>query len=81
MQFGGVSIPESLFNAAYSGSLVVFAGAGVSMAKPVDLPSFDKLINHIKTYVDPGGFLRNRSCKKRSAGRFGHLYRNARAVP
>ena len=64
MQFGGVSIPESLFNAAYSGSLVVFAGAGVSMAKPVDLPSFDKLINHIKTYVDPGGFLRNRSCKK-----------------
>lgn len=63
LRFGGVYIPDSLFQAASSGNLVVFAGAGASAPDPVKLPLFNSLVEIIKTEVDPGGFLRNRGCK------------------
>lgn len=63
MQFCGVLIPDSVFEAAFSGNLVVFAGAGVSVPPPVELPLFNSLVDRIKLAVDPGGFLRKRKFK------------------
>lgn len=63
MQFGGVSIPDSVFNAALSSNLVIFAGAGVSAPPPVNLPLFNSLVDRIKSTVDPGDFLRERRHK------------------
>ena len=63
MQFGGVHIPDALLEATLSGHLVVFAGAGVSVPAPVELPLFNELVDRIKTAVDPGGFLRERKYK------------------
>ncbi len=60
MQFGGVSIPSNVFEAAISGNLVIFAGAGVSVPSPVKLPLFNSLVDQIKLAVDPGDFLRGR---------------------
>ena len=64
MHFHEVDIPDSLVSASYSGSLVVFAGAGVSMQDPVNFPSFDKLVANIKDQVDPASRLRGRKQKK-----------------
>lgn len=64
MHFHGVNIPEDLISAAYTGSLVVFAGAGVSMQKPVCFPSFNSLVTRIKDQVDPAGRYRDRRQKK-----------------
>lgn len=63
MQFGGVSIPDSVFEAALSSNLVIFAGAGVSVSPPVNLPLFNSLVDQIKSAVDPGNFLRERKHK------------------
>lgn len=63
MQFGGVSIPDSVFEAALSSNLVIFAGAGVSVSSPVNLPLFNSLVDQIKSAVDPGNFLRERKHK------------------
>lgn len=63
MQFGGISIPERIFEAALSSNLVIFAGAGVSVPAPVNLPVFNSLVERIKSTVDPGGFLRERKHK------------------
>ena len=63
MQFGGISIPERIFEAALSSNLVIFAGAGVSVPTPVNLPVFNSLVERIKSTVDPGGFLRERKHK------------------
>jgi hypothetical protein len=41
--FDTLDIPESLLSAQEVGKLVVFAGAGVSMGPPSDLPSFVRL--------------------------------------
>lgn len=60
MQFGGVQIPDSVFEVALSGDLVIFAGAGVSVSSPVELPRFNDLVDQIKLAVDPGDFLRQR---------------------
>lgn len=60
MQFGGVSIPDSVFEATLTGNLVIFAGAGVSVSPPVKLPLFNSLVDRIKSAVDPGDFLRER---------------------
>jgi hypothetical protein len=38
-----VDFPESLLDAQQNGSLVIFAGAGVSMPPPSNYPNFDKL--------------------------------------
>ena len=43
MRIGGVDFPEPLLNALREGRLVVFAGAGVSMGPPANLPGFREL--------------------------------------
>ena len=68
MHFHDVDIPDNLVEAAFSNSLVVFAGAGVSMQSPVCLPSFDGLISKIKQAVDPTGKIRERRCESLANG-------------
>ena len=43
MRIGGVDFPEPLLDALREGRLVVFAGAGVSVGPPANLPSFREL--------------------------------------
>ena len=43
MRIGGVDFPEPLLNALWERQLVVFAGAGVSMGPPANLPGFREL--------------------------------------
>jgi hypothetical protein len=47
VRIGEIEFPAELVNAARSNRLVVFAGAGVSMGPPADLPSFWKLVEHV----------------------------------
>ena len=47
MKIGGVDFPEPLLNALRDGKLVVFAGAGVSMGAPANLPSFHCLAKQV----------------------------------
>ncbi len=47
MRFGGVDFPSALLEAQAKGELVIFAGAGVSMASPSDLPDFPTLANNL----------------------------------
>src|SRR5690349_9043853 len=42
-----VNLPEELLRAQREGRLVVFAGAGVSMGPPSNLPSFEKLVERL----------------------------------
>ncbi len=44
---GEVDIPQELLDAQSDGNLVVFAGAGVSMGEPSNLPSFEDLAKQI----------------------------------
>lgn len=60
MFFHNIEIPENLVRASYEGSLVIFAGAGVSMQEPVGLPNFEKLIKIIKDRCDPGNYKREK---------------------
>ena len=43
MRIGGVDFPEPMLNALRDGRLVIFAGAGVSMGPPANLPGFREL--------------------------------------
>ncbi len=43
MRFGKIDFPELLLKALRNDNLVIFAGAGVSMGEPANLPSFPKL--------------------------------------
>lgn len=43
MKIGAIQFPESILAAIRDGRLVVFAGAGVSMGEPANLPSFGTL--------------------------------------
>ena len=47
MMIKDVIFPEPLLNALRDGRLVVFAGAGVSMESPAELPSFRKLAERV----------------------------------
>lgn len=47
MFFDYIDIPDELIEAQEEGNLVVFAGAGVSMGKPSNLPSFRELAEKI----------------------------------
>jgi hypothetical protein len=47
MRIGSTDFPEPLLNALRDGRLVVFAGAGVSMGPPANLPSFRELAHQI----------------------------------
>ena len=47
MKIAGVEFPERLLNALSDGHLVVFAGAGVSMGRPAELPDFKGLARRV----------------------------------
>ena len=47
MKIAGIDFPKSLLNALRDGELIVFAGAGVSMGDPANLPSFKCLARAI----------------------------------
>ncbi len=47
MLIGEIEFPESLIEAQKRGTLVVFAGAGVSMGPPANLPSFENLADEV----------------------------------
>jgi len=47
MLFGKLDLPDEVWQAAIGGRLVVFAGAGVSMGEPSNLPSFDGLAEQV----------------------------------
>jgi hypothetical protein len=46
-RFGQVDFPEAVLNAQREARLVIFAGAGVSMPSPSDLPSFSTLAQQL----------------------------------
>jgi len=48
-----VNLPEALIDAQHEGQLVVFAGAGVSMGPPSNLPSFEALADAVAQGVLP----------------------------
>ena len=47
MKLSGIDFPEPLLTALRNGKLVVFAGAGVSMGEPANLPNFKDLAEKI----------------------------------
>ena len=47
MKLSGIDFPQGLLDALSNDSLVVFAGAGVSMGKPANLPNFKNLAKKI----------------------------------
>ena len=47
MRFGDVNVPRELCDSLSRGELVVFAGAGVSMSPPSNLPSFPGLVRDV----------------------------------
>ncbi|MDP9474185.1 MAG: DUF4020 domain-containing protein [Actinomycetota bacterium] len=47
MRIGQIDVPEALLEAQRNGTLVVFAGAGVSMPPPSGYPSFERLAQQI----------------------------------
>lgn len=47
MKLEGVAFPDSIWDALRDHNLVIFAGAGVSMRDPANLPSFRDLANQI----------------------------------
>jgi hypothetical protein len=47
MRVGQIDLPEPLLEVQRNGTLVVFAGAGVSMPPPSDYPSFEWLAQQI----------------------------------
>jgi hypothetical protein len=47
MRIGGVDFPEPLLNALRERQLVVFAGAGVSMGPPANMPGFRELARQV----------------------------------
>jgi len=47
MNFSGVDFPEQLIQSIKQNQLVIFAGAGVTMAQPANGPSFSELTNFI----------------------------------
>ena len=52
MRIGGVDFPEPLLNVLNDGRLVIFAGAGVSMGPPANLPGFRELALQVAEGTD-----------------------------
>jgi hypothetical protein len=44
-----MDFPDRLLEAQKDGSLVIFAGAGVSVPPPSNFPNFDDLVGHFKS--------------------------------
>lgn len=57
MKFGSVEIPADLVKSLQENRVVVFAGAGVSMGQPANLPDFVTLTKKILN-LDPTSTLR-----------------------
>ena len=53
MKIGQINFPDELIKALRNNELVVFAGAGVSMGEPANLPDFKELAREI-CREDPG---------------------------
>ena len=51
MLVGEIEFPEPLFEAQRNGTLVIFAGAGVSMGPPSNLPSFEDLADEVASGI------------------------------
>ena len=51
---GAVTLPGPLVDAARDGTLVIFAGAGISRGKPAEYPDFEGLVDHLTA----GAFLK-----------------------
>ena len=54
MRIAGVNFPEQVLSALRDDRLVIFAGAGVSMGEPANLPSFDALVADIANGTGKG---------------------------
>ena len=67
MNINGVIFPDSLLNALRDSRLVIFAGAGVSMGAPANLPDFPKLASQIAEVT--GQAIRERETEDRFLGR------------
>lgn len=52
MKFGNVEIPATLIDSLKHNRVIVFAGAGVSMATPANLPDFVTLTRKILNLDD-----------------------------
>ena len=66
MLIGNIEFPDRLLTALRNGNLVVFAGAGVSKAKPAKLPGFRKLAKKIA--ANTGQFLGRKEPPERFLG-------------
>ena len=51
MLFSGVRLPDQIRIALEEGRLVIFAGAGISMPSPSNLPSFNGLVCQISGFT------------------------------
>ena len=67
MKISGIDFPRPLLTALRNGKLVVFAGAGVSMGEPANLPSFMELVEAIAQ--GSGETLKERESEDRFLGR------------
>lgn len=47
MQFNSINFPDELISGLRAGKCVVFAGAGVSMGEPANLPDFNRLADSV----------------------------------
>ena len=70
MKIGNIEFPDRLLTALRNGNLVVFAGAGVSKAKPAKLPGFRKLAKKIA--ANTGQSLGRKEPPERFLGRLEH---------
>jgi hypothetical protein len=70
MKIGALQFPEPLLTALRNGNLIVFAGAGVSMGEPANLPSFTCLARQIA--ADTGEVLQDKEPEDRFLGRLQH---------
>ncbi len=69
MKIAGVDFPEPLLNALHDGRLVIFAGAGVSMGPPANLPDFRRLAEEVA--IGTGLSIRSDETEDRFLGRLG----------
>lgn len=67
MWIGKIELPEELVNAQIDGKLVIFAGAGVSMNQPSNLPDFRNMVKEIQSNA---GNLLKWDCEKEPPDRF-----------
>ena len=77
MKIKGIDFPTQIINALRDNKLVVFAGAGVSMGDPANLPSFKDLA--VAIAQDTGKTLHDREPEDQFLGRLDQVGTNVRA--